>query len=103
MARLVPPTEVTYGLEVGKSTWSWSEHGVLDRVLVAGVAGGEEEADALGRAGLEDLVVDADDLLAWSVGSPHESLTMLARWLSTISASAAPRSVVIAACRADVA
>ena len=27
MARLVPPTEVTYGLEVGKSTCCWSEPG----------------------------------------------------------------------------
>ena len=27
MARLVPPTAVTQGLEVGKSTCSWSEPG----------------------------------------------------------------------------
>jgi len=30
--------------------------------------------------------------VAWSRGSPQESLTMLARWLSTMSASAASRS-----------
>ena len=69
---------------------------VLCGRLVAVVTGREEEPDAFGGTGLEDELVDLG-IVAVSCVSPHELLTMLARWLFTMNARAFARSAVLTA------